>query len=85
MELLLYISILAGLLGLYYMLKTKSDTNQDYVQCVEAGPMDDVDAAFLKRKSFCDRHVVVRNEEGVVLDKNQYSRLVVNGNCMNKS
>lgn len=84
MELFLYILILAVLLGLYYILKTKSETNQDYVQCVEAGPMDDVDASFLKRKSFCDRHVVVRNEKGVVLDRNQYSRLVVNGNCMNK-
>ena len=83
MELLWYIMALSVLLGLYYWLKKKSAAaNREYVQCVEAGPMDEVDAETLKKLSFYDRQIVVRDDNGKVLGNDRYARIVVNGDCM---
>ena len=85
MELLWYIMALSLLLGLYYWLKKKSGaTNREYVQCVEAGSMGDVDAETLKKLSFYDRQVIIRDDNGNVLGNDRYARIVVNGNCMNE-
>lgn len=83
MELFWYIMALSVLLGLYYWLKKNSGvSNREYVQCVEAGPMGDVDAETLKKLSFYDRQIVVRDDNGKVLSNDRYARIVVNGNCM---
>lgn len=80
-----YISLLTVLLVLYYLVKKKNgNSNREYVQCVEAGPMDNVDAETLKRLSFYDRHAIIRDDKGAELSSDRYARIVVNGNCMNE-
>ena len=83
MSLILYTFILVILLVGFYLLKRKSH-NQDFIQCVEAGPLKEVDASALSGMSYYDRPLVIRDEKGNVLDRSTYARLVVNGSCMSE-
>lgn len=83
MSLFLYIVILTVLLGLYYIIKRKF-SDREYVQCVEAGPMTVVDAERLKKMSYYDRPVRLRDNNGHQLSHDRYARIVVNGDCMNE-
>ena len=55
---------------------------KEYVMCVEAGPVGEADAQFLKSHSFYDWHRTVRGTDGKVLDTSGMLRVVVEGGCM---
>ena len=56
-----------------------SDT--EYVLCVEAGPMDGMNAELLKRKSYKTSRKPLYSPDGELLSS-EYFRVLVNGNCM---
>lgn len=55
--------------------------SKEYVQCVEAGPMTDVTADDLRRKSFYAPRVDLQKDGKAVSTRNMI-RIVVNGDCM---
>lgn len=81
MELIVYAVILVVLLVSYYFSKQKN-TKSEFIQCVEAGPLEGVDANELARRCYTDRQIVLRDEHGVELSHEKYSRLLVKGSCM---
>lgn len=81
MELLVYALILAMLLLSYYFAKQKN-TKREFVQCVEAGPVEGIDSNDLAQRSYFDRQIVIRDERGQELNHDNYSRLIVKGACM---
>ena len=81
MELFIYVSILAALLVSYYFAKQKN-TKSEFVQCVEAGPVEGIDSRELAQRSYYDRQVVIRDSRGQELNPGKYSRLLVKGSCM---
>lgn len=81
MEIIFYFIILVALLLSYFYAK-RSNVKCDFVQCVEAGPIDGVGSAELKRRSFKDRQIVLRDQNGHELSHDRYVRLLVKGSCM---
>lgn len=83
MNIILYAAILIVLLTLYYLAKM-NNAERDFIQCVEAGPTTEVDAAELQRRSYYDRRIVIRGQNGEELPRDRYVRLLVKGICMTK-
>ena len=81
MEIFVYSIILLILLLSYFFAKCRN-VKSELVQCVEAGPIDGVDAAELKRRSYKDRQVVLRDNNGQELSHDKYVRLIIKGDCM---
>jgi hypothetical protein len=81
MEIFVYSIILLILLLSYFYAKRRN-VKSEFVQCVEAGPIDGVDAAELKRRSYKDRQVVLRDYNGQELSHDKFVRLIIKGNCM---
>ena len=83
MNIILYAAILIVLLILYYLAKV-NNAEKEFIQCVEAGPTKEVDAAELRRRSYYDRRIVIRGLNGEELPRDRYVRLLVKGICMTK-
>lgn len=81
MEIFVYAIILIILLLSYFYAKRRN-VKSELVQCVEAGPIDGVDAAELKRRSYKDRQVVLRDNNGQELSHDKFVSLIVKGDCM---
>lgn len=54
----------------------------EFVQCVEAGPTQEVDARRLRQLSFHDRRRTIRRPDGRRIGTAGMMRIVVKGNCM---
>lgn len=83
MELSIYAIVLVLLLISYYFSKQKN-TKSELVQCVEAGPVEGVDSQVLAKRSYMDRRVVIRDENGQELSNDRFVRLLVKGACMSE-
>ena len=60
----------------------KVTTEQEFVQCVEAGGIEKATTKELADLSFTDVKRSYCDENGNVLDRSLYSRIVVHNNCM---
>ena len=60
----------------------KGVSEQEFVQCVEAGGTDKATAEELEELSFNDVKRSYRDENGNLLDRSCYGRIVVHNNCM---
>lgn len=73
--------VLFVLLCIYAICKVKQPTETDYIQCVEAGSIQEADAELLERKSYKTAHKTLYAPDGTALGS-EYFRIVINGNCM---
>lgn len=83
MAIIIYAIILVLLLVVYYYSK-KGTTPEVFVQCVEAGPVAEVDAGELRSLSYYDKDTVIRGLNGEELCSSDYARLLVKGICMSE-
>lgn len=80
MAAVVFVIVFALILGGYAFMSLK--VNRVYVQCVEAGPTDNVTAKDLKKKSLYMSGRKMLDRKGNVLNPTQFYRVVVNGNCL---
>lgn len=80
MTAVVFVIIFAIILGGYAFMSLK--VNRVYVQCVEAGPTDNVTARDLKKKSIYMSSKKMLDRNGNILDPERFFRVVVNGNCL---
>lgn len=78
MNIILYTAILIVSFISYYLAKM-SNTEKEFIQCVETGPTTEVDAAELQRRSYYDRRIVIRDPNGEKVPRDRYVRLLVKG------
>ena len=83
MTIIIYAILLAVALFLYYKVRN-SNVEREYVQCVEAGGLEDVTAQDLKRRSYYDRKPFMKTRVGKMVDGEKYARLTVKGSCMSE-
>ena len=81
MEIVYFVLILSVLLAAYYISNNRLK-RLEYVRCVEAGPTAKVSASDLRRLSFEDNYLDLKDPDGNVLSRDGMIRVIVNGDCM---
>ncbi len=64
------------------VLLAKYNGGQEFIQCVEAGPTNEVNAEVLAKCSFYDKRKAVKDKEGKIIDTSTMMRVIVRGECM---
>lgn len=83
MEWIVGITILV-VASILYIVANKNAFCSTYIECVEAGASDSVDADTLKRLSFRDKRRWILNKRGWPVSMHDKLRVIVHGNCMSK-
>lgn len=81
MEIVYFVLILSVLLVAYYVSNNRLK-RFEYVRCVEAGPTAKVTASDLRRLSFEDNYLNLKDSDGNNISREGMIRVVVNGDCM---
>jgi len=81
MEIVYFVLILMILLVAYYVSNNKLK-RLEYVRCVEAGPTTKVSANDLRRLSFEDNYLDLKDPDGNNINRDGMIRVIVNGDCM---
>lgn len=86
MIVLLSIAFILIIVGLAWSAKKLADisSEKEFVQCVEAGGINKATAEELAALSFYDIKRPYKDEQGSLIDRNCYRRIVVHNNCMNQ-
>lgn len=81
MEIVYFVLILTILLVAYYISNNRLK-RLEYVRCVEAGPTAKVSASDLRRLSFEDNYLDLKDSDGNDMSREGLIRVIVNGDCM---
>lgn len=81
---LLSVVFILILLGVAWSSKRLAEftSEKEYVQCVEAGGINEATADELSSLSFTDVKRSYRDDQGMLIDRNRFKRIVVHNNCM---